>query len=237
MDIRWKVSYIFRTPMQFQAGATRYPVLGASLVFDERERVSELDHEFLASDALSAGEIVELSKSGLTVLWEVMIYVSGYDVYQADHKVERLAAIPGNNTQTNLRTITANSLIVRPLQLPQEQQLLSANNRLHVWLRLANSARPPATAVDAIRNYYLIWEDMHGRNTAPGSPQEELKFTRHFVSHGDPVRDSRLTAFLDREIRVGTRQYDPNDPLHQRFVENHREPARLLVEAEINRHL
>lgn len=237
MKIVFKVSYIFRVPMVYDAGPTTYPTLGAKLILDGA-KISQLDHELIADDSVPDQEIAEISNQQLSILWDVIIYLSAYPARDTDRSVRRLGTVTSPSPlSTNFRTHTGQSALVHSVRLPNETRLLSASGRLHVWLRLASDARPPATPVDAIRNYYMIWEDMHRRNPTPGTPEEELKFARHFVSHGEPLNSTPLLNFLGREIRPGTRQYDPSDPTHQTFVKRHRELARQLVESEINSHL
>jgi hypothetical protein len=237
MKIVWKVSHIFRVPMEYESGPTTYPALGATLVLKDA-KISQVDHELAAEDSVPRGEIVEISTQQLSILWDAIIYVSGYPALQANRTVKPLGNAAGSSPlSTNLQTLVGQSSVVRRLRLPDETRLLSLTGRLHVWLRLANDARPPASPIDAIRNYYMIWEDMHGRPATAGSPEQELKFIRDFVSHGEILTRRPLLTFLQRQVGPGTRQYDPSNPIHQRFVEKRREWARKLVESEINRHL
>jgi hypothetical protein len=223
--------------MEYESGPTSYPTLGATLILDG-SNISQVDHELTAEDSVSASEIAELSTQQLSILWDVIIYVSGNPARQADRRVQRVGtATAMSPLSTNLRTQTGQSAIAHSVRLPSEAGLLPPNGRLHAWLRLANEARPPASPMDAIRNYYMIWEDMRRRPTTTGSEEEELKFTRDFVSHGEPLKNKSLLAFLQRELGPGTQQYDPSNPIHQRFVEQRGEWARRLVESEINKYL
>ena len=83
----------------------------------------------------------------------------------------------------------------------------------------------------------MIWEDMHSNGVSQGSQEQELKFIRHFVSHGAALQDRRLIEFLEREIQPGTRQYDPSNQSHRAFIERRREWARRLVEDQVNGYL
>jgi hypothetical protein len=82
----------------------------------------------------------------------------------------------------------------------------------------------------------MVWEDMHGRPDV-GSAAEELKFIRHFVSHGNELGDDSLLTFLRRELGKETKRYDPHELDHQNFLEQRREWARRLVESEIDKRL
>lgn len=221
--------------MEYESGPTTYPTLGATLLL-KGSKISQVDHELAVEDSVPSVDIAEISTQQLSILWDTIIYVSGYSARQADRIVHRLGDTAASSPlSTAVRTQTGQSTVVHRLRLPSEIRLLSPTGRLHVWLPLANAARPPASPVDAIRNYYMIWEDMHGRSVTPGSQEEELKFTRHFVSHGDVLRDPALLAFLQQRIGPGTQQYDPSNPAHGAFIKQRREWARHLVESDINR--
>ncbi len=136
---------------------------------------------------------------------------------------------------TTRHTITGTASIIHAVRLPEEEKILNAPGRLLAWLRLANDSRRPATAQDALRNYYMIWEDMHGR-PGPGDRGEELKFVRDFASHAK-VENPALRAFLRRELGEDAPQFDPSNQKHAAYLERRRDWARSLVEAEIDRHL
>jgi hypothetical protein len=220
--------------MDFASGPTTFAGLKATLVL-RAGKIVQVDHELVAEESLPSAEIADISTMQLGILWDAIIYVSGYPARRADRRVERLGSVgPNSPVSTSLQTQTGQSAIVRPVRLPTETRLLTSSGRLHAWFQLANDARPPASHIDAIRNYYMIWEDMHGRGSAPRTPGEELKFTRDFVSHGDPLKNTDLLAFIQREVAPGTLRYDPSDLVHQQFVEKRRQWARQLVETEIN---
>jgi len=185
---------------------------------------------------LPAGEIAEISTQRLSILLDLITYFSGYPARQVDtRRVERAAdGSAANPLKTTLQVMYGKSSIVRPVRLPAETKLLQTA-RLQVWLRLAIDSRPPASAIDAIRNYYMTCEDMlHGQRPTKGSPEQELKFARDFVSHGVAMDNQDLLDFLKREIGPGTSQYDPLNPTHQTFLEKRRECARQLVESKID---
>jgi hypothetical protein len=235
MKIDCKVSHLLQQPMAYASGPTTFPNLRARLILDG-DMITQVDHEVMEDDLQTNHQIAETSKQQLSILWEVINYISGHDLRRADCRVERLGnASSPNSPSTTSRNQTGTARIVRPLKLPDETRLLS-NNRLRVWLRLANDARLPASSIDAIRNYYMIVEDMLGPET-PGTSEQELKFTRNFVSHGVALDRRALLEFLEREIGAGTQQYDPFNPSHQRFVEKRRDWAMRLVESKINSRL
>src|SRR4051794_35349507 len=83
------LSYVFRVPMEYGARPTAYPTFGARLVLDG-PKISRIDHELIADELVSDQEIAEISNQQLSILWDVISYVSGYPARRADRRVERL---------------------------------------------------------------------------------------------------------------------------------------------------
>jgi hypothetical protein len=230
----WKVSHVFAAPVAYQSGPLSYPRLGITLAGD-RSAITGIDHELDVDDQLSKPEVVGISTLEVSLLVEVVRYRTGYcDILSRTPSLR--APLPGESVSTTTFTYqTGRAAIQRAADFPAEANLPSAPPRLRVWLRLAADASemsPP----DAIRNYYMAWEDM-GLPSPIGSAGEELKFIRDFVSHGGLLTNPRLLAFLNRELHKPTDRYDPHDTDHQIFLAIRRQWARSLVETEINRHL
>mgnify|MGYP007084712070 CR=1 FL=1 len=74
--------------------------------------------------------------------------------------------------------------------------------RLPAWLRLANDASDSNDPVDAIRDYYMIWEDLHPAWKIQDGPAEatDLKLTRDFVSHGGKLKNKDVLDFVERNL-------------------------------------
>jgi hypothetical protein len=197
--------------------------------------ITGIDHVLYVDDQVSKPEVVDISTRDLSLLTELIRFRSGYcDVEK--QSISPSATAPGvRPSATTWTHINGGAAIQRPLDLPAEASLASAPLRLRVWLRLAADARRMQTP-DAIRNYYMVWEDM-GIPSPTGSDGEELKFIRHFVSHGGALKDTALLGFLQRELRTPVTQYDPHETDHQNFLDGRREWARKLVEPEINSRL
>jgi hypothetical protein len=133
-------------------------------------------------DQVSKPEVVNLSTLEVSLLVEVIRYRTGYcEIFS--RTASPRAPLPGERTsRTTFTYQTGKAAIQRAADFPAEANLTFAPPRLRVWLRLAADASemsPP----DAIRNYYMVWEDM-GLPSPIGSAGEELKFIRDFVSHG-----------------------------------------------------
>ena len=109
--------------------------------------------------------------------------------------------------------------------------------RLLAWLRLANDASGSNDPVDAIRDYYMIWEDMHPAWKIQDGPAEatDLKLTRDFVSHGGKLKNKDVLDFVERNLGRRIEQFDPTDRAQQQFVSSQRKSARDLIEAELDK--
>jgi hypothetical protein len=123
-------------------------------------------------------------------------------------------------------------------RLPDPDQLRRAPPRHAVWLWLANSAKADRDNAGALRTYYLILEDIHGKpdNSAPGL--QRIAFARDFVSHGRIDRKA-CRAFLQTELGHAAPhyQYDPHDPAHHKLAAKYRDAARRAVEKELQAYL
>jgi hypothetical protein len=228
----WKISHVFKLGVPYQSGPRSYPRLGIDLVGDGAS-ITGIDHVIDVDDRFSKPEVLDLSTREISLLIELIRFRSGYCDLASQSISPRAATSGTRPSATTWTYITGNSAIQQPLQSPTEASLASAPPRLRVWLRLAADAMTMSSP-DAIRNYYMIWEDM-GIPSPVGSAGEELKFIRHFVSHGGTLTKPALLAFLQREFRKPVSLYDPHDTDHVVFLDGRRGWARNLVEAEINR--
>ena len=218
-------------PVPFKAGPRSYPTFGIELVGDGVSTTG-IDHVLDVGDQLSKPEVVDRSTQEISTLIEVIRFRSGYcDV--VSQNIGPSATTPGIQPSTTTWThIMGGAALQLPLESPPEASLTSAPLRLRVWLKLAADARTMSSP-DAIRNYYMVWEDM-GIPSPHGSEGEELKFIRDFVSHGRALDRPRPLAFLQREFGRSVSHFDPHDPDHLTFLDGRRQWARTLVEAQIN---
>ncbi len=230
----WKVSHVFALPVEYESGPLNYPALGITLVGDG-SAIRGMDHEFDADDRLSKAEVADLSANYVSLFVEVIRYRAGHCEVEVRSVSLRDPAPGGSRSTTTFTFQAGKAFIQRPMQFPPEANLASAPPRLRVWLRLAADAMQ-MSAPDAIRNYYMVWEDM-GLSSSRGTKGEELRFIRNFVSHGGLLTKRDLLAFLEGEFHKHVNQYDPHDTDHQIFLECRRTWARNLLDLEICRYL
>jgi hypothetical protein len=155
---RWKVSHGFRVSVPYKNGPRSYPNLGLDLVGNGAS-ITGIDHVLDADGQVSKPEVMDRSTLDISLLVEVIRFRSGYcDV--DSRSISQIAAAPGTGPCTTTWVhIKGTGAIQQPFESPAEASLASANPRLRVWLRLSADARMMSSA-DAIRNCYMVWEDM-----------------------------------------------------------------------------
>ena len=233
MPSKWRVTHYLREPLPYASGPTTYAEEGITLVL-EAGKIARLEHELtVEADNPSESEVVVESHQRLTLLREILEFKSHGAAHMSRQTAVCLDKPPESRGLTlPMLTFSATGTVRTPIDMPDA--LPKQSTRLAVWLRLANLARLAPSPADAIRNYYLIWEDKRGRpKSGPGAV---LKLVRDFVSHGK-VNNPDLLALLEREIGRPVTQYDPHDPDQARFLERHRRSIRQLIAREIEQML
>jgi hypothetical protein len=233
----WKVVHHLGQPIQYGLGPTNYPELKISIIL-ENGNIVRIEQILTVEDGKREEEVIAISNRKLITLWETLEYWWGHQPSVNRKTAKRLGTSSADGIQlTGFLTVSVSAFIAKPVRLPLEKILFYSDSRLHVWLRLVNEARQASSPNEAIRNYYMVWEDMKGRpdSVATGSHDTELKYVRDFVSHGEPLRNPKLLAFLQQEIGKTVGQYDPHDLDQLRFVQSRRDWARSLVETELEK--
>lgn len=226
-------------PVLYGAGPTVYPTSGVTLVLEDG-KITRLVHDLTdEQDVLLESEIVRLSHQELIFLFALLEFLSGDPLHTHRHVTECLdrPSTTGGLQLPMLRLSgrgTVRFAGTVPVRLPSDT--VARPSRLAVWLHLANDARRTTSAVDAIRNYYMIWEDICGVPSA-GSTEEEIKHVRDFVSHGNKLKNKRLLVFLQQELGTYVTQYDPHNERHKRFVEARRATIRDMVSVKLREYL
>ena len=236
-ECKWIVMHQFSVGVEVRNPVSAYADLGLFLSY-EAGRLVQVEHH-LQCDALSdSHQVVDSSNEHLRLFWELLRYWYGVPLPSRSmhvRKSEPLASPPDGSTSSINLSLSA--LISGPILLPRPEVLVSPSSRLHVWLRLAINASE-SDDVNAIRNYYMIWEDWHSKHTSRAISQEanSLRLIRDFVSHGEPLNRVKLLEFL-KPLGEGTNQFDPTNSSHKRFVASQRESSRHLVERLIKAEL
>lgn len=235
-DCRWIVIHQFLTGIEVRNPVPAYEKLGISLHY-KYERLIRVEHELQCDDSLEPHEVVSSSHEHLKLFWELLRYRRGISLPSlSSHatKVEPVTNLPAEGT--GFIGVPVSVVLVSSILMPDPEVFSEARSRLLAWLRLANDALD-SSDINAIRNYYMIWEDSHpGWKTKHGPTEAtNLKLTRDFVSHGEELGYEEVLAFIQRNLEPDTKQFDPTDRAQQRFVSSQRKSARSLIEEELDR--
>ena len=236
---RWSVVNEFSVGVDVKDPVTTYPSIGLSLFYDG-SKLKRIEHEFDADDVLDPIQAISASKEALKLFWELLQYRRGIVLPHCSSIARKLHPVKGSSpTGLGYIDVCTRVSICLPVVLPAPSFFSHADNRLIAWLRLANDAATSNSAADAIRNYYMIWEDLHPGWKAGTGPEEadELSYVRDFVSHGEELRNTYVLKFIKRKLGETVKQFDPSDVAQLRFVSLQRTAARSLVEKELNERL
>ena len=234
---RWKVVHQFSEGIFVQNPTIGYPSIGVSLYYDGN-KLMRVEHELEVDDELEPYRVVDTSRDALDLFWELLRYRRGISLPSTQRTASKIK--PVDNSQpigVGFADVTTRVAICLPVVMPDPSLFSHANSRLLVWLRLWNDASDSDSATDAIRNYYMILEDMYSdRKDNMPTEVENLKLVRHLVSHGNkPHRETR--EFVEKHLGKSIEKFDPTDKAQQQFIRSWRTSARNLVEMEINKRL
>jgi len=237
MTTRWKVLYEFQTGIKVVNPVLSYPSMGLTLQY-EGEKLLRIERELDIDDAVEPAQVLDKSEADLKLFWELLEYRWRLPLPPLSKSIERIQDQPTTQGRTLFIQSTLSASIHAPVIMPKTSELLCDNTRILVWLKLANEARKYDSAADAIRNYYMIWEDLHSGQNKEGWPREaiELNYVRDFVSHAK-ITNKNLLTFLKQELGEETFQFDPTNARHIDFINRYYLKCRKLVENELDKQL
>lgn len=232
---KWRVSYEVADPAEMQTRAAGYPALDLTFEYDNEGKLANVHHELGTDEDCENTALLE-SERKLALFWEVMNYKYGVPLVTRTRTVTPTDD-PRDRTHHTV-IYKCDSLLVKPIELPKPDVLTIVDTRLQVWLHLANYARDSVSYADALRTYYIILEDIHGSITGCDTqPKGQIRHMRDFVSHAMIDRNKALLRFLESELGVRTKQYDPTNRSHQDLVRKYRDVARRLVHTDLQARL
>jgi len=235
MLVRWRVSHKFADGVVVRNPIKAYANLGISLDYDGN-KLTCVVHELDCDNKLEPSKVISISKERLNLFWELLRYRRGVSLPDIDSVAQKVPFVDGSPiTGTGVIDVAVRALICSSIDMPKPKVFSEVSGRLFVWLRLMNDASDSKDAAYAIRNYYMVWEDLHPGWEYKKWPKEarELKFVRDFVSHAK-VNSPNLLDFIESGLRQRCEQFDPTDNAQQQFVSSHRNSARSLIEKELN---
>jgi hypothetical protein len=238
MAMLWKVSYRLAAPLAVTTSVGGYPSLGLRFVYDGDDKLSWVEHVFETD--VPEEDIYAESDRRLRFLWEYLHFRSGLPVVKAQETRELVEQPSDRPRRRSGRIVlSAGAEVVLPVEWVAENALgrLVREPLTTLWLHFANEAKMTKSNAEAIRLYFLIWEDWRAQRTAPDDDRgERLEFTRHFLSHAR-IDKSKGLAFLAEHLGAGTDRYDPSNPHHETFVQRMRKDAFDLIRSELSRRI
>ncbi len=196
-----------------------------------------VEHELNIDSSSKPDEVVNISQEQLKFFWELLYYQRGVSLLISQRIAEKIESLISVQPKcTGVCIMMSDAKICVLIKMPDSKLFERENNRLSVWLRLASEARNSKSSVDAIRNYYMILEDLYS-SILDKEAIKELKFVRDFVSHGEKLGNSDLLKFIKDQFGKSIDQFDPTDTVQQNFVDRYRTLGRNLVEKELNKSL
>lgn len=190
---------------------------------------------------LDETQVMNESNIELRPFWNLLQYRYGLPLSATSNKIQKLGEDNISNIHyTGFLSIAISTLICCPsIKMPDTNIYLDPDSRLSIYLLLANDALEKESNINAVRNYYIILEDIYLECSDGGKSlsQEiiELKHVRDFISHSKITRNRKLLDFLAENLGDRIDSYDPSDINHQNLVKKYRNIGFRLVEQEINK--
>jgi hypothetical protein len=229
MPVEWRVTYSIEPNIEITPADPAIPAFNLELHYSPEGKLKGAIHTVQTKDADRPEIAYSTSQKELLVLWEALRYTSGIPLQVRASGAETTGHI------ARRMTAAAGAFHVRSAsKVPDPARLQSSPDRLTTWLWLANAARAATEDAEALRNYYMILEDIHGRPDNSRPTLQRIALARDFVSHAKIDRRSGR-AFLEAELGYSAPeyQYDAHLEAHRKLARKYREEARQAVEREL----
>jgi hypothetical protein len=177
-------------------------------------------------------DVIATSQRALSGFWESLNYRRGARIRIGGAHAQPWD--PERHDRARLIVLTLPEIdtdwLLRPIRIPTSGKfIISAPSRLGAWLHFANLARDETSPADALKDYFIILEEMLGRDEPSIT---DLKYLRDFVSHA-ALNNAALLALVERELGYKANQYEPRNSDHIRMIRKYRDLARARVNAEL----
>jgi len=238
MLAKWKVIHRFSEGVLVHNPIVGYRSIAVSLYYEDN-KLMRVEHELEldCDDRIESTQVINNSKQCLELFWELLRYRRGVSLPDISSSAQKVEPVNGSPAKTTGSVgVALDARLCSPIVMPNPNVFAHPSSRLLVWLRLANDAFDSCNAAYAIRNYYMIWEDLHPYRNYKEWPAKanDLRLTRHFVSHGGQLW-KEVGKFIKRSLGRQIDQYDPTDSAQQQFVILQCKSARNLIETELDK--
>jgi hypothetical protein len=226
MNRNARVSFEVEPRLEFTSKEI-YPGIGVTPEFEEN-RLKALSVDINVDSSDDEQEVIDLACQKLTPLLERLRYLTGVNVNVQPTGIE------SGGKRLGIKQATADVLVVHESRpMPTEHEIRDQDAETTYQLICCNRAKRASDFAQRIRDYYLVMEAEQGI-TECGSKYnvpEELRYTRHAVSHS-VLSDPNVKAFL--KPRIGFDRVDYSNSSHLKFLRIQAEKLREEAERILN---
>jgi hypothetical protein len=155
--VEWLVSYTIDPPSPIDPAEPTVPALNLELHYGPGGLLHRATHTVATDNADDPDAAWETSRLDLLIFWEVLQYQSGAKI-----RVRRMfATAEGHQVRQMYHAMRPEPPVMA--SLPDAGRFAAAPPGLATWLWLANAAEHEADDANALRNYYVILEGIHGK--------------------------------------------------------------------------
>lgn len=228
MSILWMIDHRFAASLPVLNKVDSYPSLGITIDYVD-SNISVIHHTLSSNkDKL---EIIESSKNELKLFFELLQFWYGLPlpVITSSARVvnDTSMQITHSKVPTNL-----DSLLSGNIKMPNPSLFSELDERKYILLFLANDARNSGNKVHAIRNYYIILEELHTEDYDTDKDRLKLRYIRDFVSHHKITKNKKIIDLIECETGSRTDSYNPHNEKHQLLISRYWQIGEKLVDKE-----
>ncbi len=237
MAYLWEVEHRFEQGLPVANIVDSYPSLNVTLDYTDSKLVV-INHK-LETDGSEACNIIDLSKKELQVFLAYLQFDYGPSLPPIKSKIKK------NPENLHERLVSCNSVSLdcgicrATIRLPDNNFFSEIDYRKYILLLLANKAQEMKEPEYAIRNYYIILEELYPEKADYGKNRDrvEVKYIRDFVSHSI-INNETILGFLSDKLQeeiYGFLKYDPLNLKHKELVNTYKIVGARLIDEEFNK--
>jgi hypothetical protein len=237
MAYLWEVEHTFEQGLPVANIVDSYPSLNVNLKYTDSKLVV-INHK-LETDGSEACNIIELSKNKLQVFFAYLQFDYGPSLPPIKSKIKKN---PENLHErlTSCNSVSLDCGICRTIRLPDNTFFSEIDYRKYILLLLANKAQEMKEPEYAIKNYYIILEELYPDKVdyEKNIDRVEIKYVRNFVSHSMIDKDKKALKFLANELNeevCDSLRYDPLNSKHKELVNKYKNIGFRLIDEEFNK--
>jgi hypothetical protein len=236
--IIWRIVHSIAIGVDVTNPIISYPSKNITLKYEDH-KLRQIEHIIMTDNTYDASQSIDASKKQLAFFFELLRYLYGIDLPPISSTAQKVEPSTGIQFigQASI-CINTRFTVVKSIILPDDQTLALYCDRLPVLITLANDAVKSDSKIHAIRNYYMICEDLFYEFDNNKWPREakEIRWTRNFVSHAKLCNREPLN-FIHAALGGNVNSFNPTDRSHINFVNRQYGNARRFIEAELDKRI